>query len=193
MLRIPDANNAPNSNSTVDDTTDYDNYGWTEVNLYDTTDNLIGQGTDAQKEAASKTLGGTDNNGNEIVGWYIKMDHGSGEKVLSASTTVNNQIFITTYEPNPNFNGCVPLAGISRLYHIWAKDGQAVKNFDKTINNSNTELTKEDRVLLLKDPLPPDPQRMRVDGQDVVCVGADCLLQDTTTGVVETFWYQGED
>ena len=191
MLRIPDAAQAPDSD--LNNTTDYDNYGWTEDNLYDATANLLGQGTESQIDEAQKDFGDESRKG-----WYLRLvdyNDGSykGEKVLSASTTVNNQIFITTYEPTPVTSGCVPLAGTSRLYHIWAKDGQPVLNYDKTVSNSDTKLTKEDRRVILKDPLPPDPQRMRVGGTDVICVGALCAKQDTITGLVETFWYQTEE
>ncbi|MCG8667930.1 MAG: pilus assembly protein PilY, partial [Pseudomonadales bacterium] len=189
MLRIPDASSAPDSN--LDDKTDYSDYGWTENDLYDATDNLIGEGTTAQQAAGAASLAGA-------KGWYLRLiDYADGaykgEKVLSESTTVNNQIFITTYEPSPNTSGCVPLAGKSRLYHLWAEDAQPVKNYDKTVKNSDTELTKEDRIVELMDPLPPDPQRMRVDGEDVICVGARCAKEDTITGIVETFWYQDEE
>ena len=189
MLRIPDAATAPDSNA--NGTTDYDNYGWTEDDLYDATANLIGQGTDDEIATATQSLA-------EKKGWLMKLvDYSDGlhkgEKALSASTTVNNQVFITTYEPTPVTDGCVPLAGKSRLYHIWAKDAQPVLNYDKVVSNSETDLTKEDRRVDLTDPLPPDPQRMRVDGVDVICVGARCAKQDTVTGLIETFWYQNEE
>ncbi len=189
MLRIRDAGTSPDSDA--DGTTDYDNYGWTEDDLYDATANLIGQGTNTEVQTATNTL-------SQKNGWYMKLvDYSDGqfkgEKVLSASTTVNNQVFFTTYEPTPVTDGCVPRAGKSRLYHIWAKDAQPVLNYDKTVSNSETDLTKEDRRVELTDPLPPDPQRMRVDGVDVICVGAKCTKQDTVTGLIETFWYQAEE
>ncbi len=153
----------------------------TEANLYDTTDNLIGEGTDAQKTTALNSL-------TNAKGWYIRLTR-SGEKVLSTSQTIGNQTFITTYEPTPNNAECVPSAGTPRLYHFNVKDGTPVVNYDDVGSDDN--LTKSDRELVLKTPgLPPSPQRMRIDGKDIICVGAECLPVTSVTGIVETYWYE---
>lgn len=153
----------------------------TEADLFDTTDNLIGEGTDDQKTTALSSLTNSD-------GWYIRLTR-SGEKVLSTSQTIGNQTFITTYEPTPSNSSCVPSTGTPRLYHFNVKDGTPVVNYDDVGSDDN--LTKSDRELVLKTPgLPPSPQRMRIDGKDIICVGAECLPVTSVTGIVETYWYE---
>ncbi|WP_223795621.1 pilus assembly protein [Marinobacter sp. F4216] len=155
----------------------------TEADLYDTTDNLIQQGTATEKEAAANSLAGS-------KGWLIKLEN-DGEKVLSAATTINSEVFITTYEPEVSENPCQPPTGTSRLYHISALNGSAVRNYDAIGGDASNELTATDRPVLVNVPgLPPSPQRMRVDDTDVICVGTECQTFETVKGVVETYWYE---
>lgn len=177
MLRMPDVTSPPiNAGGLVDYT------ALTELSLYDATENLIQEGDDDdERAAAAESLG-------SASGWYIRLEN-EGEKVLSTSQTINNEIFFTTYEPTPSTNVCVPAAGTSRLYHISVLDGRAVVNYDQV--GADDELTAEDRLVELNTiGLPPSPQRMRVDDTDIVCVGAECQTVDSVTGVVETYWYE---
>jgi type IV pilus assembly protein PilY1 len=176
MLRMPDVTSPP-----VDDDGVVDYTALTEASLYDATENLIQQGDSDERVAAAESLGAAS-------GWYIRLTN-KGEKVLSTSQTINNEIFFTTYEPTPSTNPCVPAAGTSRLYHISVLDGRAVVNYDGV--GADDELTAEDRLVELNTiGLPPNPQRMRVDDTDIVCVGAECRTVDSVTGVVETYWYE---
>ncbi len=178
MMRMPDVTSPPVN---ADDEPTYVTI--TEADLYDTTSNEIQQGTDSQKMAAAEALSTSD-------GWFIRLER-DGEKVLSTSQTINNEVFITTYEPTPSTNPCTPAAGTSRLYHISAADGRAIKNYYTTDGSDEDNLTQEDREKELSTiGLPPDAQRMRVDDTDIVCVGAECMTVDTITGVVETYWYE---
>jgi len=154
----------------------------TEESLYDATENVIQEGSDTVTPSeAATTLAGKS-------GWFIRLTN-AGEKVLSESTTVNNEIYITTYEPKASGNPCFPPTGTSRMYHLSAFDGTAVRNYDGL--GSDTELTKEDRYVELSTAgLPPTPQRMRVDDTDVVCIGTECETIETVKGVVETYWYE---
>lgn len=183
-LKIYDVVDAPAHPPVGNETTGVVDYGLakvTEANLYDTTENLIGQGTVDEQADAQNDLAGAD-------GWYIRMTR-AGEKVLSTSQTVNGEVFFTTFEPVPNSDPCIPSSGTSRLYHIYVADGQPVVNYDGI--GDDTELTVPDREVTLKTlGLPPDPQRMRVDGKDVVCVGSECFPVESLTGVVETYWYE---
>ncbi|WP_336368334.1 pilus assembly protein [Marinobacter sp. C2H3] len=182
MLKIASVSSAPL------DLTDPDNpvvsyKTITESDLYDATDNLIQQGNASERTAAAESLGASD-------GWYIRLTN-AGEKVLSTSTTVNSEVFITTYEPKPSTNPCVPSTGTSRLYHLSVLDGRAVRNYYTADNKPADELTKDDRPVELNTAgLPANPQRMRVDDTDVVCVGTECRAIDTLKGVVETYWYE---
>ncbi len=57
-------------------------------------------------------------------GWYIPLvSNSKGEKVLSATTTVKGQIFISTYSPEEttgasNVANCIPKYGQTRLYNV---------------------------------------------------------------------------
>ena len=180
MLRIPDVSSAP-----LEDPTDENpvvKYKViTESNLYDATENLIQQGTDTQRDAAVNSLAGSQ-------GWFIKLNNRAGEKVLSESTTVNNEVFLTTYEPKVSSDACLPPTGTARMYHLSALDGRAVVNYDGV--DSKTLIVDDRYVELNTAGLPPKPQRMRVDDTDVVCVGTECKTIDTVQGVVETYWYE---
>lgn len=176
MLKIPDVTAAP-----VNDDGEVDYSALTESSLYDATDNVIQEGDEDDRVAAAEALGAAS-------GWYIRLTN-DGEKVLSTSQTINNEIFFTTYEPTPSTNPCVPAAGTSRLYHISALDGRAVVNYDGV--GADDALTATDRYVQLNTiGLPPNPQRMRVDDTDIVCVGAECRTVDSVTGVVETYWFE---
>lgn len=180
MLKIAAVSSAPLDPSDPDQLTVLYNT-LTESNLYDATDNLIQQGTATERDAAAQALAGKQ-------GWYIRLEN-DGEKVLASSTTVNSEVFITTYEPKVSSDPCLPPTGTSRLYHISVLDGRAVRNYDG-LGEAN-ELTKPDRYVDLGTAgLPPTPQRMRVDDTDVICVGTECQTIDTVSGVVETYWYE---
>ncbi|WP_296935033.1 PilC/PilY family type IV pilus protein [uncultured Marinobacter sp.] len=155
----------------------------TESNLFDTTDNLIQQGTDAQRTTAAQDLAAS-------KGWFIDLSSNPGEKVLAESVTANNEVFITTYEPKASSDPCLPPTGTSRLYHLSVLDGRAVRNYYTGDGKPADELTREDRPVELGIPLPSSPQRMRVDDTDVICVGTDCQTIETVQGVVETYWYE---
>ncbi|MBW7473101.1 pilus assembly protein [Marinobacter sp. F4218] len=154
----------------------------TEGDLYDATDNTIQEGsTETARNEAATALAGS-------KGWYIRLEN-AGEKVLSESTTINNEIYVTTYEPKASDNPCLPPTGTSRLYHISALDGRAVHNYDGL--NGDDALTKNDRYQELTTAgLPPTPQRMRVEDTDVICIGTECKTIDPVKGVVETYWYE---
>jgi len=180
MLKIPDVSSAPLEDPTAE--TPVVKYSViTESNLYEATENLIQQGTDTQREAAVKSLAGAQ-------GWFIKLNNRAGEKVLSESTTVNNEVFLTTYEPKASSDPCLPPTGTARMYHLSVLDGRAVVNYDGV--DSKTLIVEDRYVELNTAGLPPKPQRMRVDDTDVVCVGTECKTIDTVQGVVETYWYE---
>ena len=155
----------------------------TESDLYDATDNLIQQGNQTERATAAQSLSTSD-------GWYIKLNNNPGEKVLSESVTVNNEVYITTYEPKASSDPCLPPTGTSRLYHLSVLDGRAVRNYYKLDGKGDDDLTRPDRYVELDIPLPSNPQRMRVEDTDVICVGTDCQTIDSIQGVVETYWYE---
>lgn len=159
----------------------------TESSLYDATDNHLGHvsavNTLAQQVQAYLDLG-------QKGGWYIKLTR-PGEKVLATSLTIGGEIFFTTYEPSPSTSGCSTSAGTPRLFHIDQTNATPVKNYDGI--GSDTELTVPDReVQLLTTSLPTSPQRLRVDGKDVLCIGTECQPLDTSETVLKTYWVEEE-
>lgn len=76
----------------------------------------------AKNETTASNTNASDSN--LIKGWrIILVDQAKGEKVLSSSTTVKGQIFITTYSPSVasnagNVANCIPKYGVARLYNV---------------------------------------------------------------------------
>ena len=98
MMRMDDIYNVPTAYKTI-----------TEVDLFDTTDNIIGEGAAAQKKAAVTNLGNAE-------GWYITFEEmdGSfiGEKALSEPLIISGVGLVTTYVPedlNPNAKSCIQI------------------------------------------------------------------------------------
>lgn len=121
-----------------------------EDNLIDvTTDSLQLDGTDAA--ARSSIL----NSLNTSYGWYIQLNLRGGEKVLAPALAFNKVAYFTTYTPNTTVstNPCSPgNLGVSRLYAVNYKTGEAVLNFtsgndtESTTNNARA-LSKSGKVL----------------------------------------------
>lgn len=156
-----------------------------ESKLYDASDNHLGHvsasNTTAQQVQANIELG-------QKGGWYIRLPN-TGEKSLASALIFNNEILFTTYEPKANSNGCTASVGTPRLYHINLKDASPVKNYDSV--GSDTELTVNDRSKKLATTgLPTEAIRLRVDGQNVVCVGTECDPYQTKETVIETYWIE---
>lgn len=165
-----------------DDSGEVEYTALTESDLLDTTDNLIQEGSESEKEAAEASLA-------QANGWYIRLTR-SGEKVLSASTTLRGDLYFTTFEPSANLDACVPAAGQSRLYHIKLRDGRAVVNYDKLGDDDN--LTESDRYVALKTlGLPPSPKTVTIDGEEVIVAGTETLLPPDPGALVrKIYWYE---
>lgn len=98
-------------------------------------------------------------------GWYIDME-GSGEKVLGASITVNNQVIFTSYEPEASGDPCSPAVGGGAIYVLDVRNGSPTLNLndddqsdeesgddDNSGNQArynDDDLTKEDRRRTLR-------------------------------------------
>jgi len=157
----------------------------TESSLYDATDNHLGHvsavNTLAQQTQAFSDLAAAD-------GWYIKLTR-AGEKVLATSLTVGGDLYFTTYEPTPNANGCNISAGTPRLFHIKLGDATPRQNYDGI--GSVNELTRPDReVKLMTTSLPTAPQRLRVEGNDHLCIGTECSPMDSGESILKTYWVE---
>jgi type IV pilus assembly protein PilY1 len=144
--------------------------------LYDATDNDVGEGVEGAAEALAAK-----------EGWYFNLPNG-GEKVLSTPLTFKNNITFTTYQPNPNAqtSRCLPSAGITRIYQVAVADARPINDWDDVVG-----LTETDRGTELE-------TSSIIDEPVIVCTGAGCDMfvgaekapVDTpnTDRVVKTFW-----
>lgn len=74
-------------------------------------------------------------------GWFIDLNQRAGEKVLASPLAFNKVVYFTTYTPNPSasINPCEPgNLGISRLYAVNYKTGEAVLNFNNVTTAPST-------------------------------------------------------
>lgn len=93
--------------------------------LLDITNNIIGEGTAAQKAAAATDLA------TSKQGWYLRLTN-SGEKVLSTPLILGGEASFTTYEPNTSSlaDPCTPRTGTNRLYTVMVTDGTPARDRD---------------------------------------------------------------
>ena len=178
MLRLDDIYNPPANYITI-----------TESDLFDTTDNVIGEGTSAQKAGAINNLSAAE-------GWYITFDEmdGSfiGEKALSEPLIVNGVGLVTTYVPedlNPNPLSCTPKAGSGAVYFVNVTDGTPTFNIAGTVDR-----TREDRKEFLKrGGIPPSPSIILTEGgTPTMCVGTECGSVRMYLGLQKMHWYEIE-
>ncbi len=150
----------------------------TENNLYDTTSNIIGEGTtQAEIDDANTDL-------NTSNGWYIKLSESDGsfigEKVLGQSVTFNGILLFSSFIPvaNVQSNSCSPSQGTSAAWAINLFDGQPVFNFDQ----SNPDLTASDRKGNLNlGGIPPKPSIIFTEDGDVTAFFGTLQLDDAGT------------
>lgn len=124
------------------------------TDLVDVTDNLVQQGTDAEKAQVNTAL-------QAGYGWFIRMTH-AGEKIVSSPKILNKKIYFTTFTPGDssvsNYDPCAVSydLGVSRLYILDYKTGAAVYDLSSS-GNPNDPLTKEDRSIVIGAAIAPDP------------------------------------
>ncbi|WP_286816546.1 pilus assembly protein [Marinobacter sp. UBA3607] len=178
MLRIPSLYGAPaDSTGTVSYTTH------TESDLFDITDNKIGEGNDSEKHAAEQSLA-------SASGWMLKFEN-SGEKMLSSSIVVDGVATFTTYEPAAALSACAPSTGRSRLYSVLLRDGRPVRNYDGL--DGVDDLKKSDRSKDVTAPgIPPSPKLLRTEESAFICVGTNCEQVENSNTFTQTFWREVE-
>ena len=123
-------------------------------------------------------------------GWYINLEH-KGEKVMASSTTVNDQILFTTYEPRLTTNKCQVLEGKSRLYlmHLW--NGAPTQDLDGNGKIEPNDVSTE----LNSTAIPPAPRILfPEDSKPVILVGAEQPLRGIELGEAtdwtDSYWYE---
>jgi type IV pilus assembly protein PilY1 len=161
----------------------------TEADLFDTTDNAIGEGTDTQKAAAVTNLG-------NAQGWYISFEEldGSfiGEKALAEPLIIGGIGLVTTYVPedlDPNAASCVPKAGTGTIYYVNVTDGTPTFNIAGTVDK-----TREDRKEFLKrGGIPPSPTVIITEGgTPTLCIGTECGAANLSLNLQKMYWYEIE-
>jgi type IV pilus assembly protein PilY1 len=186
MLKVKPAFSADGTYTTI-----------TESDLYDVSDNVIGQGTTQEQGQARTELA-------EKGGWLLKLEN-PGEKVLATSTTINGELFFTTYEPKPSQEGCLVSAGLARLYRVNKSDATPTLNFDdggtnkKKLDCSDCNeladgetLNKSDRSTNLNNSLTLGGEVTTNTGISNTSglVAGEVFNIDNATVLRRTFWYE---
>lgn len=143
VLRDPDVTNTSVSSLFING----------DADLYDATNNNAGSTTTTVRTQALSDIAAK-------KGLYIKLVNSTGgltgEKVMTESTTFNNQVLFATFQPGVNATTCSAVQGLSRFYQINATDATPTQHLSGSA--SNVALTAADRSTALKSGgLPPNP------------------------------------
>ncbi len=162
----------------------------TAADFYDATANLVGQGTEAQRNTARAALAAK-------PGWFIELERG-GEKVMSESAIVNERVIFTTYEPEPALNDACT-GGLGNGYYYALDLFNAAPDLplnDDADDDPTTDdaLDKADRSQRLNRPgLPPAPVVYFMPGGGIrVLVGPEILPSPADNPTRRTFWVRAE-
>ncbi len=179
MFRDFDVYTVPTSYTTV-----------TEADLYDATDNVIGEGVGQAAIDATTDL-------KDKKGWYITFNEmdGSfvGEKALSEPLILNGVAIFTTFIPAAaglTSDTCKANDGTGAIYFVNVVDGTPTDD-----NTEDGDKTREDRrVLLARGGIPPTPRVIiTADGVPTLCVGTECSKADDVGTVQKMYWYEVEE
>jgi len=179
MIRDYDVYQVPTTYTTI-----------TEADLFDTTSNVIGEGVQADVDAAKASLNGA-------KGWYITFNEmdGSfiGEKALSEPLILNGVAIFTTYIPGSigaTSASCTANDGTGAIYFVNAVDGTPTSD-----NTGDADKTREDRrVFLARGGIPPTPRVIITkDGIPTLCVGTECSKAGDVGTLQKMYWYEIEE
>ena len=179
-----------------------------ESDLFDTTDNLIAEGTSTQRTTAQTAL-------DSAKGFYIRLVNSAGsyigEKVFTESLTLNGSVIFSSFTPNITTSACSTVAGQSRLYLISVFNGAPVLDLSSTARGacSGTACDKADRTITLAQQglasAPAiiytssgdldndnDPNNTAVTNNNgnspIICSGAECFPGLTSNQVSKIHW-----
>ena len=105
-----------------------------ESNLFNATNNVLGEGTDTEVAQAEQELAASD-------GWFIEMER-NGEKVLGSSVTFDNKILFASYVPGDSPVNCAPEIGFGVFWALNLWDATPVTNLS---DSDSVNLKKSDR------------------------------------------------
>jgi type IV pilus assembly protein PilY1 len=160
----------------------------TEADLFDATDNTIGEGTALERAAAVAELDAS-------RGWYIRLP--TGEKSLSGALIVNGVALVPSFTPNSvnsaDYDPCGPRSGVGAVYYLRVVNATPVYNFDG--QGTDTALTLGDRKLTLNTPgIPPETAFIvtEQDGEVINAVlhGKEAGEDPSANNAVRTYWYE---
>ena len=121
----------------------------TQSDLYDATDDVIGDKEDIIENPSSTALQISDAKAAIVVeeaaiatadGWFIEMEQGAGEKVLSKPLILNGEVAWASYEPSFDIDltTCTPTLGIARGYSVNVQNASRTYDFtDANVNGGN--------------------------------------------------------
>ncbi len=146
-------------------------------------------------------------------GWMLELES-SGEKVMSQSVTVNNQVIFTTYEPAASGDSCSPAIGGGAAYVLDIFTGAPTVDLDDSessdaddesgtddesndnenqVTYRNSNLTKADRKKTLQqDGIPPAPTALITESEGnigtTVLISTENLDIDFSNLTQRTYW-----
>ena len=183
MIKDTDIFAAPQTYVTID-----------EGDMFDATDNTIGEGNATQQEAALGNL-------QTSSGWFIQLDdpvtgNWIGEKVLGRPLIVAGTAVVPTFVPNDPSGGltCGPNDGVGYVYFLNVSDATPVANYDNAGGEEN--LTRADRrVRLTRGGITPSPTLIIAEDSTGVtqaagCVGTDCFPMPNPRVPTKTYWFE---
>ena len=166
----------------------------TEADLFDATDNVIGEGDAGERATALGELSSSD-------GWYIVLSDPStgafnGEKVLGRPLIVSGVALVPSFIPNsPSGVVCGPGEGLGLLYFLNVVDATPVRDYDDSGDPLN--LTRSDRTRQsLRGGIAPSPTLIIARDEetgatrDVGCSATDCFNLPGTGAPVKTYWFE---
>ncbi|MBX2838164.1 MAG: hypothetical protein KTR35_15000 [Gammaproteobacteria bacterium] len=120
------------------------------------------------------------------AGWMIRLGT-NGEKVLTSSITVDNQVLFTSYQPASASSACSAAVGSGGLYALDLRNGDPVVDFDE----SGGTLTASDRKEELDHAgIPPDTTVLFPEAGDATVVVGTETVDEIDIGELRqrTFW-----
>lgn len=148
-------------------------------------------------------------------GWMLELES-SGEKVMSKSITVNNQVIFTSYEPVASGDSCSPAIGGGAAYVVDVFTGAPTVDLDDSessdtedgddsgidddsesdeneVTYRNSNLTKEDRKKTLQqDGIPPAPTALITESEGnigtTILISTERLDIDFSDLTQRTYW-----
>jgi len=161
----------------------------TEAELFDTTKNLIGQGTQAERDTAALTLNGSSNRG-----WYISLEEPDGtfvgEKGLAEPLILNGVALFTTFSPVSTVvipGTCKPNDGTGAIFFVNVADGTPTYDLSGTVGKT----IGDRKQLLNRGGIPPSPTVIITDaGTPTLCVGTECSQAGAIGTLQKMFWYE---